>query len=159
MYIIEFRHESNLLDIAWTGLFAADLVGAYARDVAMQFGRSGFRPGYRLRMDMTRSGLQPQAALARFADSFAAFPKASRIAVITPSALMGMQVRRMMTQPYLRIFAGAKEGLDWLLTSEDSTIDTPLLGGGWRTGNGRDGFRMVRAPESSAPGIGTSLAN
>jgi hypothetical protein len=33
---------------------------------------------------------------------------------------MRMQVTRMMTQPYLRIFANAGEGLDWLIESERS---------------------------------------
>jgi hypothetical protein len=74
MYTIIFRHDLNLLDIQWSTIFSPDAVSAYARDVAMQFGHNGFRPGYRLRMDMTDSGLQPREALARFANSFAASP-------------------------------------------------------------------------------------
>ncbi|MCE7795345.1 STAS/SEC14 domain-containing protein [Sphingobium sufflavum] len=119
MYNIIFRPDLNLLDIRWAGPFTPDAVGAYARDVARQFGQSGFRPGYRLRMDMTHSGTQPQEALPRFATSFAAFPKASRIAIITPSAVTRMQVRREMQQSYRRIFATADEGLAWLLAEED----------------------------------------
>ena len=40
---------------------------------------------------------------------------ACRIAVVTESAIARMQVRREMTQPYLRIFERAESALTWLL--------------------------------------------
>ena len=39
----------------------------------------------------------------------------NRIAIITGSAITRLQVKREMTQPYLRIFDDATAGLAWLL--------------------------------------------
>lgn len=117
MYEIRFRHDLNLLNIAWHGQFKAEEVIAYAREVKTQFVVQGFAPGYLLRMDMSGSAVQPQEAVAAFRDHLGEgkFPRASRIAIITPSHIARMQVKREMTQSYMRIFETAEEGLDWLL--------------------------------------------
>lgn len=122
MYDIVFRHDIKLLDIVWHGLFDNDGVAAYARDVKARFAREGFAPGYLLRMDMSDSAVQPQDALAAFREHLGEglFPRASRIAIVTPSIIAKMQVRREMTQAYLRIFANADEALAWLLEPGDS---------------------------------------
>ncbi|WP_416464472.1 STAS/SEC14 domain-containing protein [Sphingomonas sp. VDB2] len=116
MYDINFRHDINLLDISWHGLFSGEAVAAYAREVRARFVTEGFSPGYRLRMDMRRSAVQPQDAVAAFREHLGEglFPRASRIAIVTPSAIAKLQVRREMTQSYLRIFADADEALVWL---------------------------------------------
>ena len=117
MYDIMFRHDINLLDIRWHGLFSSEAVAAYARDVKARFVLEGFAPGYLLRMDMSDSAVQPQDAVAAFREHLGdgKFPRASRIAIVTSSAIARMQVRREMTQDYLRIFATAEESLQWLL--------------------------------------------
>lgn len=115
MYRVTFRKELNLLDIEWLAMFEPDRVGDYARKLRDQFDAEGFVPGYLLRMDMRRSGVQAQEAVRAFRRHFAGFPQASRIAVVTESAITRMQVRREMTQPYLRIFARAESALTWLL--------------------------------------------
>ncbi|HEX7873939.1 MAG TPA: STAS/SEC14 domain-containing protein [Sphingobium sp.] len=115
MYDYSFHHDLNLLDIAWKGPFTPELVQSYARGLLVRFAQEGFAPGYRLRMDMSGSATQPQDALPIFAAEFRDFPKAERIAVITASAIARLQVKRVMTQPYLRIFGNADEGLAWLL--------------------------------------------
>jgi hypothetical protein len=117
MYEIRFRHDINLLDIAWHGLFDGATVAAYARECKARFAAEGFRPGYLLRMDMSGSAVQPQAALAAFREHLGEgrFPRASRIAIVTPSAIAKLQVRREMTQSYLRIFDMPEPALDWLL--------------------------------------------
>ena len=69
-------------------------------------------------VEFTRRGMpeeQAQEAVRAFRRHFAGFPQASRIAVVTESAIARMQVRREMTQPYLRIFARAESALAWLL--------------------------------------------
>ena len=53
MYEIRFRHDLNLLDIAWHGQFKAEEVAAYAREVKTQLVVQRFAPGYLLRMDMS----------------------------------------------------------------------------------------------------------
>lgn len=117
MYDIQFRHDINLLDIAWRGLFDGKSVSAYAHEVKARFAAEGFRSGYLLRMDMSGSAVQPQDALAAFREHLGQgkFPRASRIAIVTASAIARLQVKREMTQPYLRIFEQAEPALQWLL--------------------------------------------
>ncbi|NYT43001.1 STAS/SEC14 domain-containing protein [Sphingomonas sp. R-74633] len=114
MYRVSFRKELNLLDIEWLAMFEPDRVGDYARRLRDQFDAEGFVPGYLLRMDMRRSGVQAQEAVRAFRRHFAGFPQASRIAIVTESAIARMQIRREMTQPYLRIFDRAESALGWL---------------------------------------------
>ena len=64
------------------------------------------------------SSAQPQEAVASFRANLGDFPKARRIAIITGSAITRLQVKREMTQPYLRIFDDATAGLAWLLAPE-----------------------------------------
>jgi len=120
MYDIYFRHDINLLDIAWHGLFSSEGVAAYAREVKGRFVREGFSAGYLLRMDMSKSAVQPQEAVAAFRDHLGEgmFPRASRIAIVTSSAIAKMQVQREMTQPYLRVFAEPDDALAWLTDAE-----------------------------------------
>ena len=127
MYRIQFRHDINLLDIAWHGLFTHDAVVDYARDVKARFVEEGFRPGYRLRMDMSESAVQPQDALSAFRENLGdgLFPRASRIAIVTRSAIARLQVKREMTQSYLRIFESAQDAFIWL-TESDASIASSL---------------------------------
>lgn len=115
MYDIRFLPDLDLLDIEWHDQFTADAVADYARDLKQRFVRQGFRPGYRLRIDMSRSAVQPQDALPTFRSVFHDFPKARRIEIVTRSAIARLQVQREMTQTYLRIFDNAPASLDWLL--------------------------------------------
>lgn len=125
MYDIVFRHDMNLLDITWYGLFDGDTVAAYAREVKARFVQEGFSAGYRLRMDMSDSAVQPQYAVVAFREHLGEglFPRASRIAIVTRSIIAKMQVRREMTQDYLRIFTKTDDALRWLL--EPAEISTP----------------------------------
>jgi len=64
MYAIEFDHALNLVDIRWTGLFDEPTVAAYADELLRRFRTEGFRPGYRLSMDMSGCTVQPAIAAA-----------------------------------------------------------------------------------------------
>jgi hypothetical protein len=119
MYDITYRPEFDLLDIAWHGQFTPDAIADYARAVWDRFRAEGLRPGhYRLRMDMSASAVQTQESLGVFREQFQNFPRASRIAIVTPSAIAKLQVRREMTQPYLRLFVTADEALAWLIEED-----------------------------------------
>ncbi|MBI0476840.1 STAS/SEC14 domain-containing protein [Sphingomonas sp. MA1305] len=114
MYAIDLNPTLNLVDIRWQGLFDETTVAAYAADLERRFAAAGFRPGYRLRIDMSATSVQPRDAAAAIHARLATFPKASRIAIVTGSAITRLQVQRFMTQPYLRVFADAAEALGWL---------------------------------------------
>lgn len=119
-YSIHFDHDFGLMDVAWHRYFSAQDVGPYADACKARFGAEGFQPGYLLRMDMSDSAVQPQDALAMFRTHFDGFPRARRIAVVTSSAIARLQVRREMTQSYLRIFDSADAALAWL--TEDRCV-------------------------------------
>lgn len=122
MYSIVFRHDLNLIDIRWSGLFDQAGVDAYADELVRRFHDEGFRPGYRLRMDMSGTSVQPIDAAQAINRRLGAFHRASRIAIVTASAITRLQVRRFMTQPYLRIFESAEEAFDWLVETKDRTL-------------------------------------
>ena len=121
MYAIDFSSDLNLIDIRWTGLFDQPTVDAYARELIRRFREEGFRPGYRLRMDMSGTSVQPVDAAQAINRRLGTFPRASRIAIVASSAITRMQVRRFMTQPYLRIFNSADDALAWLVAPQDDT--------------------------------------
>lgn len=114
MYRYIFDHDRNLLDIAWNDQFTPDTIAPYADELLTRFRAEGFGTGYRLRMDMRRSAVQRSDAIPVFDRAFQGFPQASRIAVITASAIQRFQVLRVMRQPYLRVFDDADAALDWL---------------------------------------------
>lgn len=119
MYAYEFRHDLNLLDIRWTGLFTPEIATRYARELVDAFRRSGFRPGYRLRIDMSEITVQPREAIMTVHEALRDFPRASRIAMINNSAIGRQQIRRLMTQPYLRVFDCAEDSVAWLTEQEE----------------------------------------
>ncbi|WP_322963011.1 STAS/SEC14 domain-containing protein [Sphingomonas fuzhouensis] len=120
MYSFEFRRDINLLDICWSGLFTPDIAMRYARELVDAFRRSGFRPGYRLRIDMSAITVQPKDAIMTVHEALSDFPRASRIAMVTSSAIGRQQIRRLMTQPYMRVFDNADDSLAWLTSPEES---------------------------------------
>lgn len=115
MYAIAFRPQQQLVDIRWTGLFDRASVDRYADELVRRFAAEGFRPGYRLLMDMSATTVQPGEAARAINTRLAHFPRASRIAIVTGSAITRMQVLRFMRQPYLRIFACPLEARRWLV--------------------------------------------
>ncbi|WP_343528616.1 STAS/SEC14 domain-containing protein [Sphingomonas sp.] len=114
MYAIDFRHDLNMLDVRWTGLFTPPVALRYAREVIDGFRRSGFQPGYLLRIDMSAIIVQPHDGLMTLHEALRNYPRASRIAMVTRSALGRQQIRRLMHQPYLRIFDDADLAFAWL---------------------------------------------
>ncbi len=126
MYSVTFRHDINLLDIVWATQFTPETAADYARDVLRRFVMERFKPGYLLRMDMTASPVQSQAGAAVIHEQLRGFPRASAIAIVTPSAITRMQVCRLMTQPYLRVFDTAGPALEWLLKGAAGTEARPV---------------------------------
>lgn len=118
MYAFQFRRDINLLDIQWTGHFTTEVANRYAQELVEAFRRSGFRPGYRLRIDMSTINVQPKDAIMTVHEALRDFPRASRIAMINGSAIGRQQIRRLMTQPYLRVFDPAEDSLAWLTAPE-----------------------------------------
>ncbi len=124
MYAFQFRHDMNLLDIQWTGHFTPEVATRYARELVDAFRRSGFRPGYRLRIDMSAIQVQPKDAVMTIHEALGDFPRASRIAMVNGSAVGRQQIRRLMTQPYLQVFDPAEDSLAWLTAPDDAATSS-----------------------------------
>lgn len=124
MYAFQFRHDINLLDIQWTGHFTPEVATRYARELVDAFRRSGFRPGYRLRIDMSAIQVQPRDAVMTIHEALGDFPRASRIAMVNGSAVGRQQIRRLMTQPYLQVFDPAEDSLAWLTAPDDAATSS-----------------------------------
>ncbi|WP_433911216.1 STAS/SEC14 domain-containing protein [Sphingomonas yabuuchiae] len=114
----------NLLDIQWTGHFTPEVATRYARELVDAFRRSGFRPGYRLRIDMSAIQVQPKDAVMTIHEALGDFPRASRIAMVNGSAVGRQQIRRLMTQPYLQVFDPAEDSLAWLTAPDDAATSS-----------------------------------
>lgn len=125
MYRYRFVRASNLIDIEWFGLFDAATVAAYAAALRADFAAHGFSAGYRVVIDMSASGVQPKEALAGFRSTFADFPRASRIAVVTRSALHRLQIQRELPFRIVRIVATRDAALAWAVDGREP--DQPAL--------------------------------
>ncbi|WP_375381390.1 STAS/SEC14 domain-containing protein [uncultured Sphingomonas sp.] len=118
MFDIEIDDRAGLVDVRLSGLMSVEEARRYIADLGSAFIRHHMRAGYLMRIDVSLATLQSQEVLAAFQDHMAHFPKARRIAIVTGDSLVRMQVRRVMTQDYARVFATAGEGLVWLLSPD-----------------------------------------
>jgi hypothetical protein len=117
MYSIAFRHDLNLLDVAWTGLMTEAAARAYVEEGRARFRQSGFKAGYRFRLDLTPVHVHPPASVERIMTGLSDIPRASRIAVVTTSTITRLQIRRLLPRPYMSFFDTPEAGLTWLVGS------------------------------------------
>jgi len=117
MYSIAFRHDLNLLDVAWTGLMTEAAACAYVEEGRARFRQSGFKAGYRFRLDLTPVHVHPPASVERIMTGLSDIPRASRIAVVTTSTITRLQIRRLLPRPYMSFFDTPEAGLTWLVGS------------------------------------------
>ena len=122
MYSIAFRHDLNLLDITWNGLMTETVARAYVEEGKVGFRRSGFKPGYRFRLDMSPVHVQPPASVELIVNGLCDVPRASRIAVVTTSTITRLQIRRLLPRPYLAFFDTGQAALAWLVGSPATDI-------------------------------------
>lgn len=122
MYSIVFRPELNLLDIAWTGLMTETMARAYVEEGQARFRRSGFRAGYRFRLDLSQVHVPPPASVELILAGLSDVPRAGRIAVVTTSTITRLQTRRMLPRPYVAVFDTAEGALAWLVGSPSAEI-------------------------------------
>ncbi len=115
-YSLSFDGELHLLVVRWGRIFTTEEAVDYGHVYMRGFLNAGFRPGYRLLMDMTRCDAQPQATLAELENHMRKIPKASRIAVAATAPLLRNQVRRVMTQPYMRLFDDTAAARGWVVS-------------------------------------------
>lgn len=114
MYRIATERDRRLMNVRWNRIFAPEDVSGYSQDYIRRFLDAGFGSGYRLLLDISPCGAQPQATLAALLDHMQLIPKASRIAVVVVIPLARAQIRRVMTQPYMRMFDELSPARAWI---------------------------------------------
>jgi len=118
MYQIETDRRRNLIAVTLGGMLSVGEVAAYIAELRERFRAERFTAGYRILIDVDACCIQSQAMIEAMREHMVRFPKASRIAMATGSSLARMQVKRLMTQPYARVFESRAEGLAWLVAPD-----------------------------------------
>jgi hypothetical protein len=115
MYKLIVDPSHNLLEGRLSGSLDTAEASEFASDLARCLSKGKLQPGHLLLIDVTECGIQPQATLNAIHARPGNVPKASRIAVVTGSSVVRMQARRVMTQPYARLFEDRASALAWLV--------------------------------------------
>jgi hypothetical protein len=116
MHTIRYRRDIDLLDITWSGLFTTAEMERYAEDCCACLKQETFRDGYKLRIDLSDIQALPQETLSTLANAFVDFPRPSKTAMVTRSAIARLQIKRAMTNSN-RIFETPEAALAWLTSS------------------------------------------
>lgn len=119
MHHLTTSAASNLVHIRLTGFASATEVEALEQDFRRLFVVGKLRPNYFLLVDITDCAVQSQAVVAAIGQVASRMPKAQRIAVISSSAMLNMQLVRVLNRPYLRAVMDRRAALDWLLREEE----------------------------------------
>ena len=119
MHTIRYLARLDLLVITWSGLFTPEGMQSYAEDCQTCLERERFRAGYKLRIVIADNKPLPQDTLAVLEKVFGDFPKAGRIAMVTESSIMRLQIRRTMLVPHMDIFETPEAAMTWLMRPDE----------------------------------------
>lgn len=119
MYHIDADGRAQFVSVKLAGLLTVDEVNRYIADMAESFNREKITPGYLLMIDTTEATLQTQEVVGALQQQIAKIPKAKRIAIVNGSSLARMQIRRVMTQEYMRLCASRADAMAWLIDGKD----------------------------------------
>ena len=114
MHRIIISSVHNVAEATLWGFFSVADVKAYDRELQYHFESARLKEGYRMLIDVAGCVIQPQEIIAAFQEHVLSCPKADRIAVVTGSSIIQMQIRRVLTRSDLRIFAERSQAWDWL---------------------------------------------
>lgn len=118
MYKITIVKSRNLVESKMNGTFSPSMVLDYEAALREHFDDGTLQPGYMMLIDVSGAKIQTQQTICAFIQHVARMPKASRIAVVVGTSVIRMQVRRVLQQPYLRLFDARSEALPWLLSTD-----------------------------------------
>lgn len=120
MYAIDVDPSLNLLTLELSGFLSVEEIARCMGEMGAAFRHHCMKPGYLMLVDTSACDVQLQAVLGAFKTHAAAFPKARRIAVVNTSSLIRMQVRRVLTQSYMRLFGTVAQARTWLSSDDDA---------------------------------------
>lgn len=115
MFNVSVLPPGTIIESVLSGFFDVAEVEAYADVAEAAIRRCARLPGgYRMLIDVSACQIQSQVVLGAFAEHIARVPRADRLAVVTGSSIMRMQIRRLLGRPYTSLFADRDEALAWL---------------------------------------------
>jgi hypothetical protein len=129
MYTIDVDPSSNLLTLELSGFLSVEEIARCMGDMGAAFRQHRMKAGYLLLIDTSGCSVQLQEVLGAFQTHAAAFPKARRIAVVNTSSLIRMQVRRVLTQSYMRLFESVAEARAWLFSEHQPAAPDVAVAG------------------------------
>lgn len=121
MYTIDIDPSLDLIALELSGFMSVDEIARCMGDLGVAFRQYRMKPGYLMLVDTSGCSVQLQEVLGAFAAHAATFPKARRIAAVITSSLIRMQVRRVLTRSYMRLFETAAEARAWLLSADEDS--------------------------------------
>jgi hypothetical protein len=114
-YHLQVCAPGDLIIATLAGFFSLADVESYAREAEALIERcSREHGGYRILIDISDCAVQPQEVTAAFNRHVAAVPRSERVAVVTSSPMIRMQIRRIVGRRDLEVFEGLAEAQEWI---------------------------------------------
>ena len=114
MHRITVIPAHNVVESTLWGFLSVDDVSGYDADLQRHFRSGRLQAGYRMLIDVAGCAIQQQEVINAFQAHVLGCPKASRIAAVTGSSIVRMQVRRVLNQSYMRTFTDRLAAWEWL---------------------------------------------
>lgn len=115
MYSIDVDHEHRVVLAQVSGFFTAAEVVAFARDEQAAAAALASEGPFGLLLEASGAAAQAQEVVSDFRALFRDLPiKAARIAIVVESALLRLQLRRMVDPARTRVFGPGEAAMAWL---------------------------------------------
>jgi len=116
-YSLKLCPPGDLILTTLSGFFTVAGAAAYAVEAEQLIKRTALQNGgYRLIIDVSGCSIQPQDVIAAFSAHVTAVPRARRLAVVTGSSIIRMQMRRIIGRSDIAMFESATDALIWCNT-------------------------------------------
>ena len=108
----------SLIESKLAGFLTVAEVQDYASEAEPLIDRCAARGGYRMLIDVSGCSIQAQEVVTAFQRHVARVPQAQRLAVITGSSIVRMQVRRIISRSGIEMFSDRAAAMTWLSDAE-----------------------------------------
>jgi len=123
MFQMTVDTDRALVDVLVRGLIAGDEAARYVAELNQAMVALQSASSYVMFFHVVDAPIQPQETVAMMTSQKATMRKARAIAILTGSSPVRMQIRRLFTQPYVRLVESRDEGLAWIFDGIDPSLD------------------------------------
>lgn len=126
-YSLQLRPPGDLIVATLGGFFTLPQVVAYTGEAEAMIERClHTHNGYRILIDISDCAIQSQEVTAAFERHVAGVPRSRRVAVVTKSPIIRMQIRRIIGRPELAVFEHVSEALVWMEAATNDHNAAPV---------------------------------